>query len=235
MAIPTAADGACFKTLVCFANSRKQGGACVAGKELYKGKPGDWMRPVSFRETQALSPEERCCRDGKEPELLDIITVKCLRRKPARHQGENWLIDPGCRWEVKGRLAWRNPGRWLDSPGELWAVGGSSHHGKNNKLSAGDLTGSSLALIYVDKICLYVGHKAPERDDYSRVVRCGFIYNNIEYIFDVTDPFIEARAFYKEIGHYPINNCILCISISNCYMGYYYKLVSGILYEGRFL
>jgi len=35
------------RTFVCFANSRKHSGRCVAGKEWLSGRPGEWVRVVS--------------------------------------------------------------------------------------------------------------------------------------------------------------------------------------------
>ena len=48
------------KQIVCFANSRKLGGRCIAGKEwLADGVLGQWIRPVSDREFEEVSAYEQ--------------------------------------------------------------------------------------------------------------------------------------------------------------------------------
>jgi len=47
MQINTGRWGACKKTLVCLANSRKPSGHCIAGKDLSEQAQGNWVRPVS--------------------------------------------------------------------------------------------------------------------------------------------------------------------------------------------
>ena len=49
-----------WKRIVCLANSRKLSGRCVAGREWSeKQGAGDWIRPVSERDNQAASENER--------------------------------------------------------------------------------------------------------------------------------------------------------------------------------
>ena len=65
------------KTIVCLANSKKMSGRCIAGKELdARSRLGGWVRPVSNRETQEISEDERAYENGKDPKVLDIFKLK---------------------------------------------------------------------------------------------------------------------------------------------------------------
>ena len=93
------------KRIVCLANSRKMGGRCVAGKEvLPDGRPGKWVRPVSPRENDGVSEDERQYEDGTEPRVLDVIDLPILQARPRDYQQENWLLDPDHYWERIGAL-----------------------------------------------------------------------------------------------------------------------------------
>ena len=88
------------KRILCLANSRKGGDRCIAGREILPdGRPGPWVRPVSSRANEAVSKRERRYRDGSEPRLLDVVDVPVIKAHPSEYQSENWLLDPGRRWE----------------------------------------------------------------------------------------------------------------------------------------
>lgn len=89
--------------MVCLANSRKLKGRCIAGKRLGPGKEaGNWIRPVSKRENQEVSEDERQYEDGSDPRVLDIVEVPMLRPTPVGCQTENWLLDPAKYWKKVG-------------------------------------------------------------------------------------------------------------------------------------
>ena len=222
------------KTIVCFANSRKTSGRCIAGKEWRDGIPGEWVRPVSARATHEISEEERRYEDGRDPQLLDIVLVPCSGHQPLPHQRENHVINPGNYWEPQGTLAWQGISKWLDKPDTLWGVGEGSYAGLNNRVTIGWQNGLSLYLIEVERLRLLVGRKAPEYPDSKRAVRGEFIYRDSTYRMDVTDPTIERNYLGQADGQYEIVNPVLCISLGDPYQGYFYKLVAGVLYAERF-
>lgn len=223
-----------IKTIVCFANSRKTAGRCIAGKEWQDGKPGDWVRPVSVRATHEISEEERCYEDRRDPQLLDILQVPCDSHHPLPHQRENHVIDPGYYWAKQGRLSWEDIRGWLDNPDTLWGLGQGSYAGLNNRVAIGQEDGTSLYLISVERLRLLVGRKAPEYPDSKRAVRGEFVYRGANYRMDVTDPVVERYCLSQADDQYEILCPVLCISLGDPYQGYFYKLIAAVLYPERF-
>ncbi|MEO5331781.1 MAG: hypothetical protein H7839_07130 [Magnetococcus sp. YQC-5] len=216
------------KNIVCFANSRKIGGYCVAGKESIPGMP--WVRPISHRPTHELSENELTCHNECIPQPLDRIEISFCKPFPLYHQPENHLIDPGVQWVHQGRIRWGEIEKWLDTPQTLWSLGESSTTKLNDRLSMP--FGKSLYLVGVDEITLLTGPKSPYPDA-KWAVRGQFIWNKNNYMLDVTDPFIEYHYHKMPNGYYIINNPVLCISLSDLWNGFYYKLISAILFEER--
>lgn len=229
-----------LKTIVCFANSRKTSGRCVAGKELHESSVGEWVCPVSSRSSHEVSEEERRYKDGGDPQLLDIIKVPCDRHDPISHQKENHIIDPNYYWVKQGRLAWSDIQLWLDHPLNLWGVGEGSYAGLNNRVAVGQEDGTSLYLVAVERLQLIVGPKAPQYSA-KRSVQGEFVYRGATYRFDLTDPIIERNYLAQADGHYEIMQSVLCVSLGDPYQAagatqsYFYKLIAAVLYRERFL
>lgn len=226
------------KTIVCFANSRKTAGRCIAGKEWQNGKPGEWVRPISARPTHELSEEERHYEDGRDPQLLDIIQVPCDSPQPLSHQRENHLIDPEHYWVQQGRLSWDKIWDWLDHPAMLWNLGEGSSTGLNNRVRFGQEDGTSLYLIAVENLRLLVGPKAPAYSS-KRTVQGEFIYRGETYRIGVTDPVVEQAYLKQANGQYDVPRPVLCISLADLFEDsyggkYFYKLIPAVLYPGRF-
>lgn len=115
------------KRIVCFANSRKLGGRCIAGKEwLADNVPGPWIRPVSEREFEEVPAYEQRYRDGRESRVLDIMDVPILWANPKTFQQENWLIDSARCWVQAGRIGWEDLPLWIDDDAPLWINNGHS-------------------------------------------------------------------------------------------------------------
>jgi putative nucleic acid modification protein with dual OB domain len=95
-----------IKTILCLANSRKMSGRCIAGKEIAGGETGAWIRPVSAREHEEISENDRRYEDGHTASLLQIFSIPMLKPKPGTYQSENHLIDDRFYWSKSDNATW---------------------------------------------------------------------------------------------------------------------------------
>lgn len=147
-----------LKRIVCLANSRKLSGRCIAGKEIRRGKPVGWVRPVSAREHEEVSEYERQYQDGSDPSVLDVVDIELLEPRPKGYQQENWLLDPQKYWEKAGQITWNELAGFEDAAGALWLDGYSTYNGRNDHipLTSTDGLTTSLRLLRVDQLRLCV-------------------------------------------------------------------------------
>ena len=221
-----------LKTFVCFANSRKVSGRCVAGKELIHGKSAGWIRPVSSRSTHEISIDERRYQDGRDPDLLHILTVQFLAAQALPHQPENHQIDDRYCWSQQGTLDFRNIDAWLDTPATLWDAGHSGYAFTNNRVPETVTSTASLYLIRVPSLTLVVGSKSVDYP--KRIVRGEFTHGGCCYCLAVTDPQVEAAYLAQPDGRYTLNEPVLTVSLGDPFQGFFYKLIAAVLYDGRF-
>ena len=120
------------RRLVCVANSVKNGGTCVGGREFTRAALGPWIRPVSSRPAGELSLIEHCFADFSEPALLDVIDIPLLRPSPHLHQTENHLIDSSLSWTRAGRIPFHRVGGLVETPATLWTNSLNSGSGRFN-------------------------------------------------------------------------------------------------------
>ncbi len=220
------------KRIVCLANSRKLSGRCIAGREWDQEKrAGDWIRPVSVRKSQEVSEYERQYEDGSDPRLLDIIDIPMKRPQPEDHQSENWLLDPEYYWEKVGSYSPFELSSLVDPVEPLWIDGDSTYSGRNDKIpiDARVKIRTSLRLIEVEELTLYVFAPGEAFGNAKRRVQGWFVYSGQHYRLWVTDPTYERRYLSKLDGTYRIGACHLTISLGEPYEGAIYKLIAAIL------
>jgi hypothetical protein len=221
------------KTIVCLANSRKPpAGRCVAGREVTKTGFGNWVRAVSARATHEVSLLERRCCDGRDPRVLDVLAIAMKNPQPHAYQQENHVIDASQRWVKQGIVAWSELQSAVEDPrGPLWINGHSSHHGCNDRVPEACLAGlaRSLYLVRPEGLALVV---APERGELGlprRRVRARFSLCDQAYRLVVTDPRIEFEYLAQDDGETPVDQALLCVSLSELYHGNAYKLAATVI------
>lgn len=204
-----------IKRILCLANSKKLSGRCVAGREVLDAGPGSWVRPVSDREHEEVSEDERQYEDGSDPRVLEIIDVPLIRHQPQACQTENWLLDAGYYWSRVGGAGWTELQRYVENPATLWINGRDTYSGVNDEILRADADGlpNSLFLIRVPQLQLKVFAPGAAFGNPKRRVQADFRHRGVRYAVWVTDPVIERQYKAKANGSYQIGECCLCISL----------------------
>jgi len=222
------------KTIICLANSRKTSGRCIAGRELVNGRLGAWIRPVSARENAELSEEDRRFENGRDPRVLDIITIPMLEPRPHAFQVENHLIDVDYYWSFESTATWAQARAAVDGAGKhLWTNLSSSYSGRNDRVLEADAAASdgSLRLIEVSDLTVNVVLEGVEFGNGKRRVRGEFTHCGVSYYLSITDPVVERHYLAGQNGTYSVGRALLCISLGEPYQGYAYKLIAAVMAE----
>lgn len=220
------------KTIVCLANSRKMSGRCVAGKVYDDGHFGEWVRPVSEREHEEISERDRRYRNGRQAELLDIVTIPMKEATPRDYQAENHLIDDGCYWTLAGRIWLEQLAHMVDEHiGELWVNRYSSLHGRNDRVPLEEAAAYdySLALIQPEELVVSASAESASYGNPTPKVRARFWWNGTRYALRVTDPTVERMALSDPEDERHIKAPYVCVSLGEAFKGYAYKLVAAVI------
>lgn len=225
------------KRIICLANSRKYSGRCIAGKEIVPASEehdpliGPWIRPVSARQSEEVSEDERQFPDGSDPKILDVVDIPLQAARPKHYQRENWLIDDQQYWTKAGRVNVASLAQLIDPPSPLWYDGTNTYNGMNDQIPlmhAFNLT-DSLRLIHVDTLTLVVWAPGAPFGNHKRRVQGRFQHAKTNYSLWVTDPTIESQYLKLNDGQYAMGECYLTISLGEPLNGYAYKLIAAII------
>jgi hypothetical protein len=226
-----------MKKIVCLANSRKTSGRCVAGRELTDNGIGPWVRPVSKRVTREISETDRRYQNGQRASILDIIEVPMLESAPHNHHTEDHLIDEDEYWVKTGEAGWETIEKMLESHnGPLWTSGNSTYHGVNDKVSeeiAATLDFSLLLIRPNDLNILVRVESGFEGRPGKRRARARFNIDGESYLLQITDPKVEAEYLGRGDGTYAVDDAIVCLSLSEAWNGFVFKLVATIFTQNR--
>jgi hypothetical protein len=216
-----------YKEFICLANSRKLSGRCVAGKEVEKRT---WIRPISDSQTGELLENQIVYKDGNFPKILDIIRIPIQKWKLKIFQPENMLVLK-LKWEKIGEFPIEKIDELCDHPQTLWI--NMSHANDRvplDYLEKNKIT-NSLYLIKPDFIKIMREDSKDKVGRPKKRTKALFVYNNVPYILWITDPGIENEFNKIEPGSYdlPLGQVYLCISLSEPFEGFCYKLVAAII------
>lgn len=217
--------------IVCLANSRKLNGRCIAGIEWDGETAGSWLRPVSDREHEEISEEERRYHNGADPQLLDIIRVPILEVRPSGHQVENVLLNPEYYWKLEGHLSVGALSGFPLERGRLWINGHHTIAGLNDQIPVVELAAirSSLALIRVEAISFEVCVPGAAFNNPKRRVQGQFTHAGERYALWVTDPLIERQYLALENGSYASGAAYLTISLGEPFNDHSQKLIAAVM------
>lgn len=216
-----------LKRFVCLAKSAREGGFCIAGKEiLANGVIGNWFRPIG-RSEEAL-PTADC----KLFKIGDVVACEVSNYVPSHTQPENYKVALMPNWKVHGVFPKQSINLLVDSPLSLWSTGFncSSRHGMNDKISLDSVSTTNNNSLYFVRI---EGGTVTKNDESfgeeQRIkTRLTFLYKNKKYSLVVTDPIFTGNYRNIEIGESKnIGPCYLTISLAKPFNNYCYKLVAG--------
>ena len=224
------------KRILCLANSKKQGGRCIAGREVTQNGFGDWIRPVSVRQTQEISWPEMRYSNGGQASVLDYMTIAFMDvpaqdTQPHPYQIENHLID-GSLWFRAGRAKWEDIQDAVDTiSGPLWHNGKSTYYGENDSVpeNTANKMDYSLSLIRPENASVRVENESQYTGGHKRVIRADFEYSGFKYVLSITDIDILKKYKSYDEGYTPLNDALFCLSLGEIYRGSAYKLVASII------
>jgi hypothetical protein len=199
---------------------------------LVNGILGPWIRPVSARENAELSEEDRRFEDGRDPRVLDTIRITMIEPRPYAFQTENHLIDADYYWTLQGRATWQQARGAVDGTGRpLWNNTSSSYSGVRDRVAEAETVPAegSLRLIEVNDLQVHVAVEGAEFGNGKRKVRGRFTHGGVQHYLSITDPPLERQYLLGQNGAFQVGHALLCISLSEPYNGWAYKLIAGVI------
>lgn len=228
------------KEIVILAKSVKFGQYCIAGREIIRSESGlslgEWIRPVSDREDEALSYNEIRYTNHSIPKLLDIVEIGLSGKTGSTTQPENWRVNSEIGWARTGHISKKSLPNFEETPEGLWVDPFAS----SDKISS-----QALAKQYPSSLCIIKPNDFQMKiyTDFDGVAgkekkrrRGIFDYNGMHYDLAITDPDIDTKYFhpFPKMGEntkniIPPTDCLLCISLAPEFYGYHYKLIATVI------
>ena len=219
--------------MICLANSRKEGGRCIAGIRT-DGK--GWIRPVSPIIGGTLYGYHYSLQNGSEVQVLDLIEVPLIKPLSQPHQPENWLIETSVKWKLIQRPASKRSLEILDN----YINTGPFLFGDDcDRIAASTYqyqkSPESLTLISPSDFKFEVKLNQYRGNLQKRLI---FSLGGAEYNLVLTDPrfenFLEKQGLGVftpiQLGFSSNQKVYLTISLGEQFRSYHYKLVASVIF-----
>jgi len=236
------------KQFVILAKSYKEGGWCIAGREVQLNESKTtysindaWIRPVSddLSHHGAISNDHCRYEDGKLPAVYDIVEVDFIGVQQEPGQPENELIA-NTFWRKLESIEPNGINSFEGNVIDVWNQEVGQDY-VNEAYELGGLIENSLMLIKPENFEITLSQIFNDFEgQYKRNIRASFSYKGIEYSnISITDPATRKmlKNQYPHEGGEPIttklragDNCFLCMSLGPRYTEYnrHYKLVATV-------
>lgn len=216
--------------LLCLANSRREGGRCIAGIDLKSGK---WIRPAKPNGSP-FNYAEISFIDGTSTKALDKIKIRVLGSEASHYHPEDWIVDQRFRWEKIGCCKLKDISKYLDATDPFL------FRDTSDRLLASDLESQplskSLMLVRIDSVTF---RKMWGQNRWRPQIRALFQYRGREYNLVVTDDawegiFALRGGPYWDLGDYPFSGTFyLTIGMGEKFGSYHYKLVVAVITDAN--
>jgi hypothetical protein len=233
---------AVIKQIVILANSMKNSGRCLAGKELIRNgkhtEVGSWIRVVGSEDGAEVPVLWMLEQFGREPKLLDTIDVPLEGIVPLPDQPENWLMVRRAPWRDRGTLPVEELAELVDHPLQLWGT-------QKRDVDAGyvETMGEPASLYFIEPEVVgpvrawtdkNLNESGGRIDKQQR--RISLKYRRMFHEFTVTDPVLQTECYPNIPLHgEPMLSVdialggptYVCISLTPPWHGKQYKIAAG--------
>jgi len=226
------------KTLLILANSFKNQGRCIAGREIWlkegRASLGCWVRPIGNHTNGELFETEWHYPDRSPLAVGDVARVKLSRPTNDPGQPENWVL--GGPWQRVQRAAL--PGLPLEEThADLWP----GFETYTDRVAEEEIKKSpplhSICILRPEGLRLVFSthHKVQWNKDQKRY-RAHFGYNGRHYALSLTDPVWTAKYADKvpPVGRQPLEVVVegtplISVSLTPPFNGFHYKVCATVI------
>lgn len=188
---------------------------CVAGIDM---ETNEWVRLVSDDERTmfALTRDMIKYQNNRECEVLDVVNVPIIERRPLKIQKENVLIDETRYWEYIRKADISEVFQYIDCG--VWIFNGENSYIRESEVRG---LGYSLGMYKVENLIL----SEHENSYGQKKKKASFICNNVQYRnWSMTD----YKYYDAPLGKIA-DEAIIVVSVpEDDYNGNYYKFVAQI-------
>lgn len=230
-----------FKRMIVLANSIKNGGRCVAGREIMgeEAMAGAWLRPVSDESEGELMPRHMVTTNSSPIEVLDIVDVPLDRYANDKCHPEDWVLATSDRWRHQKKFPVKDLVGLEENPRDLWLEDRSNTDRVTCDFLLCQKQHQSLYLLRPKNLRVRLWREFNQYKGYKqKKTRTIFNYGDAEFNLSLTDPvattqyctdFPTGDEPAREFAFPFRDNCLVCVSLTPEFNGFHYKVVATIL------